>query len=137
MGAGEEYLINRKKQIQRRQKFLTIVSIVSFFGSILFSAVPVIQKALQEPQPKAATQKSPDSLLQEQAKGWEMVLQREPQNQLALEGLVNVRIKLNDTQGAIQILEKLVKLHPERQDYKVVLDKFKQEVGKNERKTHN
>ncbi|MBD2197612.1 MULTISPECIES: tetratricopeptide repeat protein [Calothrix] len=130
MGAGEEYLINRKKQIQRRQKFLTIVSIACFLGPILFSAVPVIQKALQEPQPKAVTQKSPDVLLQEQAKGWEMVLQREPQNQLALEGLVNVRIKLNDTQGAIQILEKLVKLHPERQDYKVVLEKMKQEVGK-------
>ncbi|MBD2353940.1 tetratricopeptide repeat protein [Tolypothrix sp. FACHB-123] len=129
MGAGEEYLINRKKQIQRRQKFLTIVSLVSFFGSIVFSAVPVIQQALQPPQPKEAI-KSPDSLLQEQVKGWEMVLQREPNNQLALEGLVNVRIKLKDTQGAIQTLEKLVKLHPDRQDYKVVLEKMKKESGK-------
>jgi cytochrome c-type biogenesis protein CcmH/NrfG len=123
MGSGEEYLINRGKQIKRRQKILTIVSFVSFFGSMLFSAVPVIQKALQPPEPKAAI-KSPDSLLQEQARGLEMVLQREQNNQLALEGLVNVRLKLKDTQGAIQTLDKLIKLHPERQDYKVVLEKL-------------
>jgi cytochrome c-type biogenesis protein CcmH/NrfG len=134
MGSNEEYLINRSKQIKRRQKFITVVSIVSFFGSIVFSAIPIIQQAIN--RPNAAVAQAENSL-ETQAKGLEIVLKREPENHVALEGLVNVRIKLKDTQGAVQTLENLVKLHPERQDYKVVLEQLKKEVGKSDRKTNN
>jgi cytochrome c-type biogenesis protein CcmH/NrfG len=131
MGSNEEYLINRSKQIKRRQKLITVVSIVSFFGSIVFSAIPIIQQAIN--RPNAAVAQAENSL-ETQAKGLEIVLKREPENQVALEGLVNVRIKLKDTEGAVQTLEKLVKLHPERQDYKVVLEQLKKEVGKSDPK---
>ncbi|BAY26017.1 hypothetical protein NIES2100_58270 [Calothrix sp. NIES-2100] len=134
MGLDEEYLINRGKKIQRRQQFLTVVSLVSFFGSIIFAAVPVIQQAIQ-PSKTAVAQA--ENTLEQQAKGLELVLQREPKNEVALEALVNVRIKLKDTQGAIQTLEKLVELHPERQDYKAVLEEMKKELGKSDRKTNN
>jgi len=122
-----EYLITRKKQIQRRQKIVTIVSMFSFFGSTVFGVIPVIQKASQ-PKPAIASP-SAESGLQQQARGYEMVLQREPENQLALEKLSIVRLQLKDAKGAMEPLEKLVKLHPDRQDYKTVLEDVKKRVG--------
>ncbi|MEH2228725.1 MAG: tetratricopeptide repeat protein [Nostoc sp.] len=130
-GSDEEYLITRKKQIQRRQKIVTIVSMFSFFGSTVFAVIPVIQQAIQ-PKPVTASA-SPESGLQQQARGYELVLQREPENQLALEKLSVLRLQLKDTKGAMEPLEKLVKLHPERQDYKVVLEKIKKQEGNSDR----
>ncbi len=127
-GSDEEYLISRKKQIERRQKIVMIVSMFSFFGSTVFAVIPAIQQASQ-PKPAIASA-SVESGLQQQARGYEMVLQREPENQLALEKLSVLRLQLKDTKGAIAPLEKLVKLHPERQDYKVVLEQIKKQEGK-------
>ncbi|MHC5752540.1 MAG: tetratricopeptide repeat protein [Nostoc sp.] len=125
--SDEEYLISRKKQIQRRQKIVTIVSMFSFFGSTVFAVIPAIQQATQ-PKPATASA-SPESGLQQQARGYELVLQREPENQLALEKLSLLRLQLKDTKGAIKLLEKLVKLRPDRQDYKTVLADVKKKMG--------
>ena len=134
-GSWEEYLITRKKQIERRQKIVTIVSMFSFFGSTVFAVIPAIQQASQ-PKPAIASP-SAGSLLQQQARGYDLILQREPENQLALEKLSLVRLQLKDAKGAIELLEKLVKLHPERQDYKVVLEQIKKEQGNSNSQTNN
>jgi cytochrome c-type biogenesis protein CcmH/NrfG len=122
--SGEDYLNVRKKQIERRKRLLTIVSIFSFFGSLGFGAVSTVQRAIQNPPPVTTTT-SGDSSLQEQAKGYELVLQREPNNQTALEKLSLVRVQLKDFKGAREPLEKLVKLHPDRKDYQIILEDMK------------
>ncbi|MEA5567122.1 tetratricopeptide repeat protein [Anabaena sp. UHCC 0399] len=129
---GEEYLIARKKQIERKTRIVTIVSVIGFVGSTVFAVVPAIQQAIQNPQPVTTTT-SLESSLQEQAKGYDLVLQREPNNQIALEKLSLVRVQLKDFQGAIASLEKLVKLHPDRQDYKVILEDIKKREKESDR----
>ncbi|ABA19976.1 conserved hypothetical protein [Trichormus variabilis ATCC 29413] len=122
--SGEDYLEIRKRQIERKKRIFTIVSIISFVGSTAFAVVPSIQRAIQNPPPVTPTT-SAESSLQEQAKGYELVLQREPNNQTALEKLSLVRVQLKDFKGARAVLEKLVKLHPDRQDYQVILEDMK------------
>ena len=116
--SGEDYLVSRNKKIERKKKLLAMVSVVSFVGSTVFAVIPLIQHAMQPQQPASV---SPESSLQQQAKGYELVLQREPNNQVALEKLSLVRLQLKDIKGSMELLEKLVKQHPDRQDYQVVL----------------
>jgi hypothetical protein len=64
-----------------------------------------------------------------QVSGYEKVLEREPKNVTALEGLALIHLK-TDPKKAIPTLEKLVKYYPERQDYAIVLKQVKQQALK-------
>ncbi|MEG5064183.1 tetratricopeptide repeat protein [Microcoleus sp. B3-A4] len=107
----------------RIKQIFALVSMVSFGGSAIFGIVSLFSSGLssqhqQKPTPAAVSQ---ESLLAAQERGYETVLQREPQNHTALEGLANVRLQMNNGKGAIEPLEKLVKLYPDRADYKELL----------------
>lgn len=67
--------------------------------------------------------------LESRAKGYELVLQREPENQAALRGVVESRIQLGDLQGIVDPLTKLADLNPDQPDYKVLLGQTKQQLG--------
>jgi predicted Zn-dependent protease len=92
----------------------------------LFGGVSFIKEAWEKPQQTVV--KSAETELQKQIKGYELVLQREPNNQLALEKLSIIRLKSGDNQGAIALMEKLVKLYPDRQDYQTVLTDVKKKM---------
>lgn len=125
-----DYFSSRQKRIDRKKRILTIVGVTSFVGSTVFGVINLAQQPQQQSQPKNV---SIESTLQQQARGYEIVLKREPNNQLALEKLAIARLHLKDTKGAIELMEKLVKLHPERQDYKVVLEQVKKQENKSDR----
>ncbi|WP_017299273.1 tetratricopeptide repeat protein [Nodosilinea nodulosa] len=67
--------------------------------------------------------------LESQARGYELVLEREPDNQTALQGLVDARIQLGNIEGVVAPLEKLVELNPGVPDYAVLLAQTKQQMG--------
>lgn len=77
------------------------------------------------------------SRLQDEVRGYELVLQREPENQIALSGLLQARLQLlslgqGDIQSVIPPLEKLAQLNPEQSDYGVLLAQAKQQMGDQE-----
>ena len=73
----KEYFAQRSKQIENRKRIFTIVSIVSFFGSIAFGGISaVLSSAKQQPQQPAT--ESVITQLQKQAQGYKLVLQRDP-----------------------------------------------------------
>lgn len=87
-------------------------------------------KGFQEPPKNAQTATpSPNSQLEEIEKGYERVLEREPENQFALQKLVEIRIQMNDLPGALAPMEKLVKLNPDNAQYKALLAGIKERVG--------
>lgn len=113
-------------------------------GGILFIAVaallavslgPLIQAAFDQPgqgygENAATTATAPDrrAELEGRANGYELVLEREPDNQAALEGLVEARIGLEDLAGAVEPLERLAELNPQEPRYAVLLAQAKQEL---------
>ena len=111
----------------RTKQIFALVSMVSFGGSAIFGIFSLFSSGLssQHQQKQATATVSQESLLAAQERGYETVLQREPQNQTALEGLANVRLQMNNQVGAIEPLEKLVKLNPDRADYKALLGQAK------------
>ncbi|MFM5897214.1 MAG: tetratricopeptide repeat protein [Dolichospermum sp.] len=126
--SAHDYLVQRGKQIERKKRIITYIGLVSFIGSMLFGGVNFLQQTWEKPQ--QAVVKSAETELQKQIKGYELVLQREPNNQTALEKLSILRLNLGDKQGAIALIEKLVELHPDRQDYQTALTNIKQKKGK-------
>ncbi len=111
----------------RIKQIFALVSMAGFGGSAIFGMVSLFSSGLssQHQQKQTPVVVSQESLLAAQERGYMGVLQREPLNQTALEGLANVRLQMDDTVGAIEPLEKLVKLNPGRANYKVLLGQAK------------
>jgi tetratricopeptide (TPR) repeat protein len=121
---------------RKRWLIVGIMAIASL--SLLGFAVAPLFMALQPGNPAVSASApvvSPaaqQAELEAQAKGYEMVLQREPDNQTALRGLLEVKIQQRDLKGAIVPLEKLAKLNPDQPDITVLLAQTKQQVGDRE-----
>jgi len=118
-----------KKSIFKR--VFAIVGGMAFLGSTAFATTTIFREALtqQNPHSQETRVTTEEERLAGTERGYEKVLQREPENQVALEGLVNVRLQRNNALGAVEPLETLVKLYPERSDYQMVLDRLKPQVG--------
>lgn len=118
---------SRVRKGDRIKQIFAFVSMAGFAGSTIFGMVSLFSSGLsdQHQQKQAAVVVSQESLLAAKERGYVGVLQREPLNQTALEGLANVRLEMDDKVGAIEPLEKLVKLNPDRADYKVLLGQAK------------
>lgn len=112
----------------RLQRTFILVSGLCFAGSMVMGLVPLYAGQNQQTGQPAASieQPSEQDILRNEEKGFSLVLQREPENQTALEGLANARMQLNDYAGAIAPLEKLVSLYPDRADYRQSLEEAHQ-----------
>ena len=119
----------------KRNRWLVISVLVVAVGAFL--ALSVLPFLTGGNQTTTATSHSsnpsegndPQAELEARARGYELVLEREPDNQTAIEGLVEARIQLGDREGVIAPLEKLAELNPSTPEYRVLLGQAKQSVG--------
>lgn len=126
--------------IDKRKRWL--INIVLAVAVISFAGIGVVlpfsgafqQNRQADPNPATtgAVSSSQQELLEEQARGYELVLQREPDNQTALRGLIDTQIQLGDIEGAIAPMEKLAELNPDQVEYTVLLAQAKQRIGDRE-----
>lgn len=119
-------------------RIILALAVTAFLG---VSVIPIIS-AINNPSPSNQNAASTSSTvpsdqiskLQDEVRGYQMVLQREPENQTALNGLLQARLQLlslrqGDIQGVIEPLEKLAQLNPEQSEYGVLLAQAKQQMG--------
>jgi tetratricopeptide (TPR) repeat protein len=119
--------------VDKRRVLVTVVMLLSLLAFVGFSVIPLVSGILKEnqvvsrsPSPSQTATAAAQSDLQAQARGYELVLQREPDNQTALKGLLQVRLELVRLKQAqikdvIAPLEKLAKLNPDNVEYSVLL----------------
>lgn len=100
-----------------------------------FVAVPLIfvfngRSQSSNNYPANAQQPSVDQTekLQGEIDGYTAVLNREPNNQTALIGIIEAKVALNDLEGTVEPLEKLAALNPDVAEYSIVLAQTKQQL---------
>ncbi len=120
----------------KRNRWLVVSVLVVAVGAFLaLSVLPFLtaggdrsSTATSTNNPAAETNDA-QAELEARAKGYELVLEREPDNQTAIEGLVDARIQLGDLEGVVEPLEKLAELNPNTPEYRVLLGQTKQSIG--------
>lgn len=127
---------------QKRSRWIQVLMVLALIAFVGFSILPLLSDVLKANQvppeatpattQQAAQQPSKQVDLEAQARGYELVLQREPGNKAALEGLLRTRLELGDIKGAIVPLEQLSKSNPEEPLYGVLLAQAKQQIGDRE-----
>lgn len=125
---------------QKRSPWIILVLVLAVLTLVSISMIPLLGGFFQENQPSAEanpgatpTISAPErSELELQAKGYQLVLQREPDNKTALLELLETRLKLLDIPGAITPLERLAQLNPDQTEYGVLLAQAKQQIGDRE-----
>ena len=118
---------SQKKPIQR---ILIFLSCLAFFGGTGFGIARMFtsNSYQQSEEVSNSETQSADEKLKAIANGYQKVLEREPENRVALQGLLDVRLQMNDLEGAIEPMEKLVQLYPEQQNLKIALAQIKQQL---------
>lgn len=102
---------------------LLLVGTVTFLG---FSFGPLFQALGPSESPEASLV---TEQLRAQADGYRVVLEREPDNPIALRGLIDTQLQLNEPQGAIEPLKKLVELEPKNRQLRAFLAQIQQDTG--------
>ncbi len=106
---------------------ILVMMLIAFLGLFTF---PLIESVLKENQTSATVSSGATvTQLEEQSKGYELVLQREPDNLTALKGLLDIRLQLGDLKRSVELLEKLANMSPEQTDYMILLAQAKQQLG--------
>ncbi|HIK47828.1 tetratricopeptide repeat protein [Thermosynechococcus sp. M55_K2018_012] len=126
-----------------RKKWITLlVLVLGMIPFIAISVMPLLTSAFTSPQATpspVATPPAADKIaeLQAQEKGYQLVLQREPNNATALEGLVVARLQLiqlgkGEIASVIDPLRRLAAQRPEQTDYAILLGQAQQQTGDRE-----
>jgi len=110
-------------------KVFVIISGIAFLASSGIGISSMIGESIDRPAQNQNTAQSQNAQLQAEEKGFATVLKREPNNQTALRGLVEIRMQRGDVPGTKAALEQLVKLNPTNKQYKEFLDAVNTQIA--------
>ncbi len=121
---------------KRRNSWIYPVLGVMLFSLITVSALPLVgsvvegQQFARDPNSETITLSQQElTKLEAEASGYQKVLEREPNNDTALNGLLNIKLRQKDIEGAIAPLSQLAKLHPEQTEYGILLAQAEQQIA--------
>ena len=120
---------------KKRGSWIYLILGIMLFSLITVSALPLIGSVVEGEEfarnsnnETIAFTKAELAMLEAEASGYQKVLEREPNNETALNGLLEIRLQQKDLEGAIAPLEKLAKLHPQQTEYAILLAQAKQQL---------
>lgn len=119
---------HKAKKSKTLSRIITLVLGLGFAGSTIAIA---LSSVFSQNSPTVSNSNTDTVSLEEQIQlqidGYEKVLEREPENVTALEGLAQIYIQTGDPKQAIPTLKKLVEYYPEQAEYAGILDLIKQQ----------
>jgi predicted Zn-dependent protease len=102
-------------------KAFVLASGVAFLSSSVLGLSGLFGSSPNKSAAKENAAQSQNAQFKAEEKGFLAVLKREPNNQTALRGLVEIRMRTGDAPGTKAALEQLVKLNPTNKQYKEFL----------------
>ncbi len=110
-------------------KVFVLASGMAFLSSSVLGIAGLVGSSLNQPVAKENPAQSQSAQFKAEEKGFLAVLKREPNNQTALRGLVEIRMRTGDAPGTKAALEQLVKLNPTNKQYREFLAALNKQVA--------
>jgi thioredoxin-like negative regulator of GroEL len=120
--------IDRIMEKNKFTKIFVILAGLAFLGSSVAGLSGSIGSSMNEPIATQKATQSQNAQLAAEEKGFAAVLQREPNNQTALKGLVSIRLRSGDMAGTRTALAQLVKLNPADKQYQELLSAIDKQI---------
>ncbi|MDJ0598581.1 MAG: tetratricopeptide repeat protein [Crocosphaera sp.] len=115
------------KTNNRRWIYATLV--LMLLALISFSILPIVSSMVQASQGNQTSLVTPETTrLENEALGYQLVLEREPDNENALLGLLETRLRQGNLEAAIAPLKRLAQLNPQQPDYGILLAQSHQQL---------
>ena len=121
---------------KKRNSWIYLVLGIMLFSLITVSALPLVGSVVEGQQFDRNVNNEVFTLSQQEltkleaeASGYQKVLEREPNNDTALNGLLKIRLQQKDLEGATVPLAQLAKLHPELTEYKILFAQAQQQLA--------
>ena len=113
-------------------EFKKVLTIISGLAFIAFSGSMMLRLMLNPQTPPTVTENTEQTpeleRLKQAEKGYQSVLEKEPNNRFALENLVTIKLQLGNLQEAQILMKKLVEIDPQNERYQEVLGKINQGI---------
>jgi tetratricopeptide (TPR) repeat protein len=112
----------------RRNQWVYISLAIMIFLLVAFSLAPLISSIFLTRQETTTALNSQAQRLENAVLGYQMVIEREPDNQAAWRGLLTTRLQQGKLQEALLPLEKLAQLNPSSSDYQMLLAQTQEQL---------
>lgn len=128
--------------VDKRRGVIGVILVLSLIAFVGFSIAPLLgglvrtNSSQSEPNQTAVSNVSGTQLkdLEDQARGYQLVLQREPDNETALRGFLQAKFELisqgqGQVRDVVEPLQRLAQLHPEIPEYGILLAQAQEYTG--------